>query len=81
MSNVLLRSLALVLPDCPDIRRGLDTGSHAFQAARTTQAATAAAVYAVIEATARSGEAELQIVAAQDALLALPRRFAVQRVA
>ncbi|MGO8920381.1 MAG: pyridoxal kinase PdxY [Stellaceae bacterium] len=43
-------------------------------------AATAAAVYAVIDATARSGEAELAIVSAQDALVAPPRRFAPQRI-
>jgi len=44
-------------------------------------AATAAAVYAVIEATAQAGEAELQIVAAQEALIAPPRHFPVQQVA
>lgn len=43
--------------------------------------ATASAVYAVIDATARAGEAELQIVAAQDALRAPPRRFDVQQIA
>jgi pyridoxine kinase len=41
----------------------------------------ASAIYAVIEATWRSGEAELQLVAAQDALVSPPRRFAAQRVA
>jgi len=41
----------------------------------------AAGIYAVIEATWRSGAAELQLVAAQDALVSPPRRFAVQRVA
>lgn len=44
-------------------------------------AATAASVYAVIEATERSGEAELAIIAAQDSLLAPPRRFTAQRIA
>jgi len=44
-------------------------------------AATAASVYAVIEATARSGEAELAIVAAQEALVAPPRRFEARRIA
>lgn len=43
--------------------------------------ATAAAVYAVIEATARSGEQELQIIAAQEAMMAPPRRFAARRIA
>ncbi len=41
----------------------------------------AAAVYAVIEATLRSGAAELQLVAAQHALLEPPRRFVPGRVA
>ncbi len=41
----------------------------------------ASGIYAVIEATWRSGEAELQLVAAQDALASPPRRFAPQRVA
>jgi pyridoxine kinase len=41
---------------------------------------TAAAVHAVIAETARMGAAELQIVAAQDALAAPPQRFAVSRV-
>jgi pyridoxine kinase len=44
-------------------------------------AMTAAAVHAVIEATLRSGEAELQIVAAQDAVAAPPRHFTPQRIA
>ncbi|HZB92510.1 MAG TPA: pyridoxal kinase PdxY [Stellaceae bacterium] len=43
-------------------------------------AATASAVHAVIEATLRLGEAELQIVAAQDMFLAPPRRFSPQRI-
>lgn len=42
--------------------------------------ATAAAVYAVIEATLRAGEQELRIVAAQAALEAPPRQFAPERV-
>lgn len=42
---------------------------------------TASAIYALIEATWRSGEAELQLVAAQDALISPPRRFTAQRVA
>ncbi len=41
---------------------------------------TAAAVHAVIAETARTGAAELQIVAAQDALTAPPQRFMVERV-
>jgi pyridoxine kinase len=42
---------------------------------------TASAVYAVIEATARSGEPELQIVAAQDAIVSPPRRFIARKIA
>lgn len=42
---------------------------------------TAAAVFAVIETTLRAGEAELQLVAAQDALIAPPYRFVPSRVA
>jgi pyridoxine kinase len=41
----------------------------------------ASAVYAVIDATARSGQPELQIVAAQDAIVAPPRRFGARRIA
>jgi pyridoxine kinase len=41
----------------------------------------ASAVFAVIEATWRAGAAELQLVAAQDALLAPPRRYTAQRIA
>ncbi len=41
----------------------------------------AAGVFGVIEATWRSGEAELRLVAAQDALLDPPRRFAPHRIA
>jgi len=41
---------------------------------------TAAGVHAVIAETVRSGAAELAIVAAQDALLAPPKRYAVERV-
>ena len=44
-------------------------------------AATAAAVFAVIEATLAAGAPELQIVAAQEAFAAPPARFAPQRVA
>jgi pyridoxine kinase len=44
-------------------------------------AATAAAVYAVIEATDQAGDPELQIVAAQAVFPAPPARFAPQRVA
>lgn len=43
-------------------------------------AKTAAAVHAVIEATWRSGEPELQLVAAQDALLSPQRRFVPRRI-
>ncbi len=43
-------------------------------------AATAASVYAVIEATWRAGDSELQIVAAQDAMIAPPRQFQVRQV-
>ncbi|HEX7966902.1 MAG TPA: pyridoxal kinase PdxY [Stellaceae bacterium] len=42
---------------------------------------TTAAVFAVIEATLRAGEAELQLVAAQDAFTDPPRRFAPSRIA
>ncbi|MCW5746638.1 MAG: pyridoxal kinase PdxY [Alphaproteobacteria bacterium] len=41
---------------------------------------TASAIFAVLEATARAGERELQLVAAQDALAAPPRRFAATRL-
>ena len=44
-------------------------------------AATAACVYAVIDATWRAGESELQIVAAQDAMMAPKRRFPIRKVA
>jgi len=40
-------------------------------------AATTASVFAMIDATERSGERELQLITAQDALVAPPRRFAV----
>lgn len=43
--------------------------------------ATASAVYAVIEATLHAGERELQIIAAQDAMMAPPRRFVAKRIA
>jgi pyridoxine kinase len=43
-------------------------------------AETAAAVFAVIDVTWRAGEAELQIVAAQDGMIAPPRRFPVSKV-
>jgi pyridoxine kinase len=43
--------------------------------------ATASAVYAVIAATAQSGEPELQIVAAQEAMVSPPRRFTARRIA
>jgi pyridoxine kinase len=43
--------------------------------------ATASAVHAVLEETLRQGAAELQIVAAQDALAAPPRLFSPQRIA
>jgi pyridoxine kinase len=42
---------------------------------------TVSAVHAVIAATARSGEPELQIVAAQDAIVSPPRRFTASRIA
>ena len=42
--------------------------------------ATASAAFAVIDATLRSGQEELQIVAAQEALVAPRRRFAPRRV-
>lgn len=48
--------------------------------AAASLAATAASVFAVIDATWRAGESELQIVAAQDALIAPPRRFPVRKV-
>ena len=41
----------------------------------------ASALYAVIEATHRAGAAELQLVAAQEALATPPRRFTPTRVA
>jgi pyridoxine kinase len=40
---------------------------------------TAAAVHGVIAETARAGAAELQIVAAQEALTAPPQRYPVER--
>jgi pyridoxine kinase len=42
---------------------------------------TASAVHAVIDATARSGAPELQIVAAQEAIVAPPRRFIARKIA
>src|SRR6185437_14330698 len=42
---------------------------------------TASALYAVIEATHRAGAAELELVAAQAALVSPPRRFTPRRVA
>jgi pyridoxine kinase len=42
---------------------------------------TASAVYAVIEATTRSGQPELQIVAAQDAIVSPPRQFIARKIA
>ncbi|MFO1039135.1 MAG: pyridoxal kinase PdxY [Geminicoccaceae bacterium] len=39
-----------------------------------------ASMYALVEATKRSGERELQLVACQDALVAPPRRFTVERI-
>jgi pyridoxine kinase len=42
---------------------------------------TASAVHAVIDATARSGEPELQIVAAQDAIVSPPQRFIARKIA
>jgi pyridoxine kinase len=49
--------------------------------AATALERSAAAVHAVIAATAAAGEAELAMVAAQDCLLAPPRVFPVERVA
>ncbi len=43
-------------------------------------AATAAAIFAIIEATARAGTRELQLVGAQDAFVAPRRHFATRRV-
>jgi len=40
----------------------------------------ASAIFAVLEATARAGERELQLIAAQDALAAPPRTFAAARL-
>jgi pyridoxine kinase len=42
---------------------------------------TVSAVHGVIDATARSGEPELQIVAAQDVIVSPPQRFAAKRIA
>lgn len=42
---------------------------------------TAAAVFAIIDATLRAGEGELQIVAAQEAIVSPPRRFNFTRIA
>jgi pyridoxine kinase len=42
---------------------------------------TASAVYAVIAATAQSGEPELQIIAAQEAMVSPPRRFTARKIA
>jgi pyridoxine kinase len=44
-------------------------------------AAMASSVYAVIEATARAGVPELALIAAQEALVAPPRRFSPQKIA
>jgi pyridoxine kinase len=46
----------------------------------TALGATASAIFAVIDATQRAGERELQLVAAQDEIVAPSRRFAPQRV-
>ncbi|MGQ9365785.1 pyridoxal kinase PdxY [Azospirillum sp. ST 5-10] len=43
-------------------------------------ASATAAIYAVFEATQRSGERELQLIAAQDELVAPSRRFAARRI-
>jgi pyridoxine kinase len=40
----------------------------------------ASAIFAVLEATFSSGERELQLVAAQDWLIAPPRRFTAERL-
>jgi pyridoxine kinase len=40
----------------------------------------ASAIFAVLEATSRAGERELQLIAAQDALVAPPRTFAAARL-
>jgi pyridoxine kinase len=40
----------------------------------------ASAVYAVLEATRERGERELQLVAAQDRLVAPPRRFEAEKL-
>ena len=42
--------------------------------------ATASSIFAILEATRRSGMRELQLVAAQDELVAPPRRFTAERV-
>jgi pyridoxine kinase len=49
--------------------------------AATALASTASAVHAVIAATLGAGESELQIVAAQEALVAPPQRFEPRRIA
>jgi pyridoxine kinase len=40
----------------------------------------ASAIFAVLEATLRAGERELQLIGAQDALLTPPRTFAAARL-
>ncbi|HYM03660.1 MAG TPA: pyridoxal kinase PdxY [Stellaceae bacterium] len=74
--------LPIVANGAGDLTAALFLGFYlAERDAAAALAATAAAVYAVIEATTRSGERELQIVAAQDALVSPPQRFTPQRVA
>jgi len=50
------------------------------RSAEKALAATAAAIFAVIEATAEAGTRELQLVGAQDVLVAPRRHFATRRV-
>jgi pyridoxine kinase len=79
---VATRRLPIIANGAGDLTAALFLGY--FLKTRDTAealAATASAVYAVIEATMRSSERELQIIAAQDSMMAPPRRFAVRRVA
>jgi pyridoxine kinase len=50
------------------------------RSAEQALAAAAAAIFSILEATRQAGCRELQLVAAQDAFVAPPRRFSTQRV-
>jgi pyridoxine kinase len=73
--------LPIVLNGCGDVTAALFL-AHLLrgQSLPDALALTAAAIFAVIETTAREGRYELALVAAQDELLSPSRRFAPRRV-